>query len=467
MIHVFPEDGFAAEFSFPDTIMKPDKDWIRATYYRSYLDGDGQRVPCLGEDGELKKIPAGEYLLDLYVVGGDPKRLFKNKFSTKLFESVIFAGTIGPIPVTVWGWIGLGLDFLLEAYAYVKVAPFAPAVGGNYVESYFDLLSSVKISIPCEIRADILAGIASVATRLKPESTVNLIPYFLLKLPEMSAPQIDFFLQALFSLYFEVEACIQTLILGEECFGSGEIAIVKDAEIFSTHGSKPVRPASDCLGKGAFAEELAGVFGAGGGDGRGADTIVIEAYQVAVAPFTIVSPDRKTVVDAWVTEDAGTLLQLRVNEIPVKSAIVPHSSFYLIDPAGAFVSNDAAIIAWTSPAGELPLEDVPPRGSPEYLPAVNANVARAEVQVATLYRRPGFPPNLEWALFDANGVQRVNVMDVGDPSEGRADGRPSRNFGPLPGRSRLPGSTSSLRSPSLPRARRPTASGSTTRPRGT
>ncbi|MGQ9590830.1 MAG: hypothetical protein ACUVYA_11105 [Planctomycetota bacterium] len=355
----------------------------------------------------------------------EKKQLFKNKFSTKLFESVIFAGTIGPIPVTVWGSIGLGLDFLVEAYAYVKVAPFAPVVGGNYVESYFDLLSRVKISIPCEIRADILAGIASVATRLKPESTVDLIPYFLLKFPEMSAPQIDLFLQALFSLYFEVEACIQTLILGEQCFGTGEIAIVKDAEIFSTHGSKPVRPASDCLGKGAFAEELAGVFGAGGGDGRGADTIVIEAYQVAVAPFTIVSPDRKTVVDAWVTEDAGTLLQLRANEIPVKSAVLPHSSFYLIDPAGAFVSNDAAIIAWTSPAGELPLESAPPRGSSGYLPAVNSNAARAEVQVATLYRRPGFPPNLEWALFDMSGVERVDVADAGDPSTWRADGRPS------------------------------------------
>lgn len=367
--------------------------------------------------------------------------IFKNKFSTKLFEAIIYTGTIGPVPVTIWGSIGLGLDFLLEAYAYVKVAPFAPVAGGNFVDSYFDLASQVKISIPCEIRADILAGIASVAMRLRPEATINLIPYFRLKFPEQVQPTVDFFLEALFSLYFEVEACIQTLIFGEQCFGTGEIAIIEDAEIFSSHGTKPVRPGGDCSdGTGGSLEGLlagdpfagdaidgdlfAAIDGPDAG-GRGGDTLIMEAYQVAVAPLTMVSPDRKTVVDAWVTADQGTFLQMRVNGNPVAAAVLPGTSFYIIDPAGAFVSNDAAIIAWTSPAGQVPLEDLPPRGTPAYLDAVNANAARAEVQILTLYRRPGLPELFAWALFDK--AEKVDLIDTlaDPPSTWRADGRPS------------------------------------------
>jgi hypothetical protein len=262
--------------------------------------------------------------------------------------------------------------------------------------------------------------------RLRPEATINLIPYFLLKFPQQVQPTVDFFLEALFSLYFEVEACIQTLILGEQCFGTGEIAIIEDAEIFATHGSKPTRPGGDCSegNGGSFGDLLAGIE-AEDATGRGGDTLITQAYQVAVAPLTIVSPDRNTVVDAWVTADAGTLLELRVNENPVKSAVLPGTSFYMIDPAGAFVANDAAIIAWTSPAGQIPLEDLPPRGTPEYLDAVNANAARAEVQIVTLYRVPNLPENFAWGLYDVIGKIDITDDAAGDPSLRRADGRPS------------------------------------------
>jgi hypothetical protein len=340
--------------------------------------------------------------------------IFKNKFSTKLFEAIIYTGTIGPVPVTVWGSIGLGLDFLIEAYANVQVAPFAPLAGGNFVEIYFDLLSEVKISIPCEVRADILAGLASIAMRLRPEATFTLIPYFSLKLPQSPNPTIDYFLQALFSLYFEIEACIQTFIFGEQCFSPGEIAIIDKANIVSPHGQKPVRPGS-CNGGGAGAGELAA-----GEEGGGAGFFSVEAYKVAVAPVAIVSPDRKTVVDIWVEEDAGTLLQIKVNDTAVKSATIPGTSIYLIDPAAAFVSNEAVLFAWTSPALPLDPDMTPPRTDPQYLPVVNQNAATAEIYCAAMIRSGAS----SWALFDLP-PRRAALMDTGPQPDWRADGKPS------------------------------------------
>jgi hypothetical protein len=73
LIHVFPEDGFADEFPFPETLVKANMEWHDVIYYRSYLDQNGVRQPCVDGGGKLQKIPAGEYLLDFYAVGGNPK----------------------------------------------------------------------------------------------------------------------------------------------------------------------------------------------------------------------------------------------------------------------------------------------------------------------------------------------------------------------------------------------------------
>jgi hypothetical protein len=81
------------------------------------------------------------------------------------------------------------------------------------------LKSQIENSIPCEVRADILAGLASIAMKLRPVATFKLIPY--LEAANVNL-NVDYFMQALFSLYFEIEACIQTFIFGEQCFSPGK-----------------------------------------------------------------------------------------------------------------------------------------------------------------------------------------------------------------------------------------------------
>src|SRR5690606_33485759 len=102
------------------------------------------------------------------------KVLFRNRLEQTLFESILFTGSIGPVPVTVWASIGIGIDLALESITKVAVRPFE--LGGSSglpaVQSDFFLLGKVGVSVPCEIRADVLFGIASVAARLIPQAEV-------------------------------------------------------------------------------------------------------------------------------------------------------------------------------------------------------------------------------------------------------------------------------------------------------
>jgi hypothetical protein len=179
--------------------------------------------------------------------------------------------------------------------------------------------------------------------------------------------------------------------------------------------------------------------GGGAGDGlpgaargRGGDEIAIDIELTAIAPVTIVSPDRKTVIDIWVKEEGGSLLQVKVidtesgDEIPVKAAVLPGVSFFLIDPAASFVSNDAAILAWTAPA--VPVDDMPAPGEPGYLEAFNANARGAEVHVMALVKHP---PNMaaeDWVLFELGSDGRNVALiddDFGSQAEWGVDGKAS------------------------------------------
>ncbi len=415
------------------------------------MSGDTMGNDLKGEPLQVKgekKYPGGGGIIDpasVYYEWSTIQEIFKQKFSTTIFEAVIYTGTIGPVPVTIWGSIGLGLDFAIEAAACVKVAPFAPLAGGNFVETYFDVFSQVTISIPCEIRADILGGLASIAMRLRPEAVFTLIPYFQMKLPNQPIPTADFFLSATFSLYFEIEACIQTIIFGEQCFSPGEIALIDHANIFPPH--PPDWSAEDfsrpdyCEGGGG-GHVLDPVFndagshegepqGGAAGRGKGGDTFNFGSYQVAVAPVTIVSPDRKTVVDTWVAEVEGNLLQIRANEQEVKTPGFPGLAFYLLDPSASFTSNEGVLFAWLAPAYAIDPEDLPPKTDvPAYLAKVNQNAATAEVVVSAMIKRPGFPPGQEWAIYDNffdGEYLNIRVMDEleADQATWRADGKPS------------------------------------------
>ncbi|MEM7231000.1 MAG: IPT/TIG domain-containing protein, partial [Planctomycetota bacterium] len=68
IIQMYPDDGFVDEFTFPEIRKLEGNDWLCATYFRADRDIRDPDAQSCGQP-----IPAGRYLLDLYVVGGDPK----------------------------------------------------------------------------------------------------------------------------------------------------------------------------------------------------------------------------------------------------------------------------------------------------------------------------------------------------------------------------------------------------------
>jgi len=150
------------------------------------VDGAGGTFgECFGNQVEGAAVTVKPTVVQSAALGGpggsfptyewdDCRTIFSNEISQTLFESILYTGTIGPVPVTVWASIGLGIDFLMQARTYVKLNPFAALEGGNYLETDAALFTRVGVSIPCEIRADVLFGIASIAARLIPEAEVEL-----------------------------------------------------------------------------------------------------------------------------------------------------------------------------------------------------------------------------------------------------------------------------------------------------
>ena len=83
--HVFPDTGFEDEFTFPPVLieemgMQAQKRWNHVTYFRADSDV-GRELGGVDDPGPqpcptdapcgLREIPAGEYVLTLYAVGGD------------------------------------------------------------------------------------------------------------------------------------------------------------------------------------------------------------------------------------------------------------------------------------------------------------------------------------------------------------------------------------------------------------
>ncbi|MCA8961319.1 MAG: IPT/TIG domain-containing protein, partial [Planctomycetes bacterium] len=73
LVQVFPADGFVDEFTFPDPFIGAPKAFHEVTYYRATDDVSAPDAQaCVDASGEVLAIPAGEYRLEIYTVGGDP-----------------------------------------------------------------------------------------------------------------------------------------------------------------------------------------------------------------------------------------------------------------------------------------------------------------------------------------------------------------------------------------------------------
>src|SRR5262249_38720382 len=126
----------------------------------------------------------------------------------------------------------------IDSYISVVISPFLPLLeGGNFVQSSFGLSSEVKLSVPCQIRADVLFGVASIAARLIPQARGEFRA--LIGLTDTD-PTVKAFLGLYLDLSFEVEACLLFAL----CYTLPRIDIFKDVELVEAGEKGIVMP--DC-----------------------------------------------------------------------------------------------------------------------------------------------------------------------------------------------------------------------------
>lgn len=341
------------------------------------------------------------------------EKVFEQEFGQTLFETIIYAGFVGPVPVNIWGSVGLGVRFVIESYLETRMSPFAPLPGtGNYLEMQYTLDSNLVISIPCQISAEILGGIASLAIALRPEANFQFQPYVIAGVGATPV-QTDYFLQTLLSLYMEIEACIQTLILGEQCLPTISIPLIEDLPILPGHGTDQTPSSCD----GTSTATLGPISAAAGGPPSST------GYGSVSQPESITSPDESTVIDIWVSAD-GTdrLVDIKITEDgdEVGFSVLVEEGGFFFDPVATFVSNTQVLIAGTSLAPMF-TPQAPPGDlmDPGYLDIRNANVAYTEIQIARLTK-----VGANWELI-LDGLPRISDPDGTPTVDRRADGAPA------------------------------------------
>ncbi|MGQ9590554.1 MAG: IPT/TIG domain-containing protein [Planctomycetota bacterium] len=125
LIHVYPDDGFRDEFSFPDLRIGAPRDWNSMIYYRADRDvADPEAVRC------GLAIPEGTYRLELYAVKGERKLpYFKIPDSGRPDELFIEGVPCPPYPaVRVSDYTGIRTLPIITGVAAVAIEPL-PAEG--------------------------------------------------------------------------------------------------------------------------------------------------------------------------------------------------------------------------------------------------------------------------------------------------------------------------------------------------
>lgn len=327
--------------------------------------------------------------------------IFKNNFSQQLFHALLWAGTIGPVPVEMWGSVGLNMDTFIEARVSAQVKPFAElGDGGHTVSTDFYLLSDIDLQVPCEARADVLFGVASVAARLIPEANFQLDTHVGMRDTESFD---DLYLRATVSLGYELSACVDYLF-DESCWRTSDW-FFRNRNIISPRGDECIHPdgpaACDPQAKGG-PDWLTG--------NREKNDLIFNV--VLSAPEIAISPDGDTTVTIWVDQDG--IPRIRINEDdPETMPGVTNEPAEFLDPAAAMLSNSAAMIAWTQYAREEAGID-----DPITLDDRNKLAASCEIVVAPLIRTNIAPPR--WELQEA--FRLTDVPGEVAHEDRRADG---------------------------------------------
>ncbi|MEM7261759.1 MAG: dockerin type I repeat-containing protein, partial [Planctomycetota bacterium] len=341
------------------------------------------------------------------------EKVFSQEFREELFRSILYMGVIPPgIPLEIWGEVSLGLKFSVQSYLETRLSPFAPLPGTNSnFEMTYALDSNVQISVPAGISADIIGGLASVAIRLVPSAEFHLQPYIVV---DDSGVDSDYALDTEFALAMEIEACLQTVILGEQCAPTLTLPLVEDVDILPPYGTFQT-PASCGSGSGTSTSISAGPTPPAGG------------LEKLSNPVAITSPDGSIGMTMWVI-DGDTLdqiVEVRItegDEVTTLTTSIPGaaSGFLFIDPTATFVDNDTIVLAGMSRPASFSAEEPPADvADPDFFTIRNANVAYTEIRLGQIVR-----------VGDSWGIDLVTPLDASDalgtPTvDRRADGRPS------------------------------------------
>ena len=361
-----PIDGAPTEISIPsyendlttgfNPIFKMHQEKFEA------VDGVGGTVgQCFGNQLEGAAVTIQPTVSQSAALGGpdgslptyeweECRTIFSNELSETLFESILYTGTIGPVPVTVWASIGLGIEFLMQARTSVKLNPFAAIEGGHYLESDAALYSRVGVNVPCEIRADVLFGIASrgpahPGSGGRDEGARG----------SRGRGPGDRSVHGRLSLPLLRDRGLHWALVDEICYSPGRVAILDREELVTFDIGDGAPNVAECEDTSALVPLMA--------DGEGVG-ILDPTFKLATTsrPGVGVAPSGGTTLYAVAVEapegsfgDARTLGTFFIEGQQVFN--VGNALHDGIDPSVAFLSNSTAMVAWTR--GGIPGEAIP------------------------------------------------------------------------------------------------------------
>jgi hypothetical protein len=337
----------------------------------------------------------------------DRQIIADNELRQRLFQALLFTGTIGPIPVTVWGSVSLALKLTVTAAASVDVTPFAPLLeGGSYFRSQVDFQSSFKLALPAELRTDILFGIASLA--LSFEVATNADFNVLLR-----AVNTDLTTAVRLLVQLDVSLGAKLCLFWFLCLPKIEIPLFEETLVDYT------RPLGRGAGGALAPEQGPEVELAGGGGAVG-------LRELLSVPATAVSPDGSQLFKLYYNKSLDTIsatistLQpdgsVRNENLSILAAEVTRPG--PVDFSATFVRSDRVLLAVGATYREestvplpLPAEVVPP------IAQLNELKAQDEVVLCRLGLASGVIESTVFRLADPPATVA--------PADRRADGRPS------------------------------------------
>ncbi|MBN1444031.1 MAG: IPT/TIG domain-containing protein [Planctomycetes bacterium] len=350
--------------------------------------------------------------------------IVSGSFREQILNAVIYTGTIGPVPVTIWASIGLGLEYCVQSYISVFVRPFVES--GARVESHFQLLSNVAIQIPCEVRADILGGIINISIGLIPEAVFEFDTDVATYDADLFA---NFYIGAVLNLYMFFKGCVD-LLLVEICVG-WEVPIFEGLPLIPETGRCPrLYTCDNPEGVQLVCPENrpCGAKGEGEGLDSSKDDPIPATHilQVISAPALSTHPDGTTIGTYSTGDNEGYIFIGDMN-----SGGIPGSGGRLLyrDADASFIAGAAqaeiALVSWTRLASTIDLNLPEDTGARRILLENDLSLRNEVSRRADIIISPVYKDSIQTWQMGGMTYPQFAVSDEPGDEDYTADGRSS------------------------------------------